>query len=186
MKLRLAALLVLSGAWCPGWAQPQLATNEVVFKSGNWFVVRSARARSDTVGCTGYYKSERDVQLGADQLILKVPGKPRQIVVRFNDEVSLPSRAATKAEQQLGAIVIGGDQFEKLQTSRRLNVEFSSKEKRSQVALRLQGLPEALANIRNGCPPAAKPAASSLCTEPLMARMRANGVTAAQVERICR
>jgi hypothetical protein len=186
MKLRLAALLVLSGACGPGWAQPQLATNDVVFKSGNWFVVRSVRARSDTIGCTGFYKSERDVQLGADQLILKVAGKPRRIVVRFNDEISLPARAPTKAEQQLGAIVIGGDHFEKLQGSRRLNVEFTTKEKRSQVALRLQGLPEALANIRNGCPLAAKPAPSSLCTEPLIARMRANGVTAAQVERICK
>ena len=184
MKSRLAALLVWSTVCGAGWAQPQLATNDVVFKSGNWFVVRSVRARSDTVGCTGFYKSERDVQLGAEQLILKVPGKLRQIVVRFNDEISLPSRPPTRAEMQLGAVVIGGDQFDKLQISRRLNVEITTKEKRSLVALRLQGLPEALINIRNGCPLAAKPA--PLCTDPLIARMRANGVTAAQVEKICK
>lgn len=184
MNLRLAALLVLAGACGPGWAQPPLSTNEVVFKSGPWYVVRSVRPRSDTIGCTGFYKSERDVQLGTDQLILKVAGEPRQIVVRFNDEPSLPARAPTKAEKQLGAIVVDGEQFEKLQGSRRLNVEYTVKQKRSKVALRLQGLPEALTSIRNGCPTAARPA--SLCTDPLIARMRANGVTAEQVARICK
>lgn len=185
MKFRLAVLLVLSAACCrTGWAQPQPSTRDVVFKSGNWYVVRTVRARSDTIGCTGFYESARDVQLGADQLILKTAGEPRRIIVRFNDESPLPARPAVRAEKQLGAVVLRGEQFEKLQASRRLHVDYTAKDKRRQVTLRLQGLPEALANIRNGCPMAAKP--PSLCNDQLVARMRANGVTADQVARICK
>ncbi len=184
MKTRLAALLLLAGASCPGWAQPRLDTNDIVFKSGHWYVVRSVRARGDTIGCTGFYKSERDVQLSAEQLIVKVSGELSQVVVRFNDEMSAPLRPPTKLERQLGAVVIAGEQFEKLQTSRRVDLEIATTQKRRSVALRLQGLPQALANIREGCPLPAVPAGA--CTEPLIARMRANGVSAAQVERICK
>jgi hypothetical protein len=184
MKPRLAALLILAGASCPGWAQPRLDTNDVVFKSSNWYVVRSVRARGATIGCTGFYKSERDVQLSVEQLIVKVPGELREVVVRFNDEVSAPLRPPTKLERQLGAVVIAGEQFEKLQASRRLALEIATTQKRRSIALRLQGLPESLANIRDGCPLPAK--AAGACTEPLIARMRANGVSAAQVESICK
>jgi hypothetical protein len=93
-------------------------------------------------------------------------------------------RPPTKLERQLGAVVIAGDQFEKLQASRRVALEIATTQKRRSMALRLPGLADALANIRSGCPLPA-PAAGA-CSEPLVARMRANGVSAAQVERICK
>lgn len=183
--LRVAALSACLGAALPAAvAQPKLSSNEVVFTSGNWQVVRTTRARSDTVRCNGFYKSERTVQLTADSLIIKATDV-QQVVVRFDDELSLPARPPTEPEKSIGAVVLTGPDFDKLLTHKKLAVEISAPQGRTGVLLRLQGMPEALANIKAGCP-AGSDAGPQTCSDPLRARMKAAGVTEDQVLRICR
>jgi hypothetical protein len=181
---RALALCGLLGVAAAALAQPQLSTNEVVFNSGNWYVVRSFRATSGKTGCTGFYQQQREVQLSSDELIVKVPGELRQVVIRFGDELSQPARKPSKAEMQMGAVVIGGEQFDKLLTSRKLALEITTKTERTATVLRLNGLREALDNIRAGCPAPDRPVV--ICSDALLERMRSNGVTPEQVKAICR
>jgi hypothetical protein len=168
----------------PATAQPQLGTNEVVFKSSEWSVVRTTRSRSHTVNCTAFYRAERDIQLTADQLIVKVPPGLQQVVVRHGDELSLPPRPPTAAEKQLSAVVFSGDALRQALAARKLAVEVTTQQGRKAVLLRMKGASDAVANMRSGCAAPAKPLV--LCTEPLRARMRENGVTPGQIDKICR
>ncbi len=186
--ISIALGLALLGTGAPAVAQPKLDTNETVFQSGSWFVVRATRARSDSVSCTGFYKSYRSIQLSQDMLLVKVSGGIEQIAIGFNGKL-LPPRQPMAMENQLGAVVLAGPQFEQLQRSRTLRLEAVTGKGRANFDLKLQGLSDALANMAAGCPVPSTgqaAAAGTDCSLPLLARMRANGITEAQITASCR
>ena len=188
-----AALLILTAVLAaPGaMAQPRLATNEPVFKSGNWFVVRTTKERSDAVACTGFYKSYRGIQLTQDSLIVKVADDMQSIAIGLGDRLR-PARPPEEIEKELRAVVFRGDTFDQLRRAKRLKIEVLTAKGTSLHDLTLQGMRGALENIAAGCPAPDEPlrkktqAPTETCSASLMARMRANGVTEPQVAAICR
>ncbi|MBC5764929.1 hypothetical protein [Ramlibacter albus] len=177
------ALAAALGAALPAGAQPQLGSNEVVFKSSNWSVIRTVR-RSGAVACTGFYQDKRDIQLSEDALAVFFGNGLKQVVTRYGDDLSQAPRPPTAAEIDARSVVVTGPAFEKLVNHRRFAVEVETETGRKGVNLRLQGFPEALANIKQGCPVPGQPVAV-MCPPQLLERMRANGVTADQVRKIC-
>jgi hypothetical protein len=173
-------------------AQPRLQTNEPVFRSGNWFVVRSTKENSATVACTGFYKDRRGIQLSEDTLIVRVPDDIQSVAVGYGDKMR-PARPPEDIEKEMRAIVFRGADFDRLRRTKIIKLEISTARGQIQHELNVQGINAALLNIASGCPvPAdrvlAQPGgtAEAACTPALMARMRANGVTEAQIAGICR
>jgi hypothetical protein len=196
-------LLLVLGAWAaqaqprpaasapppPPPPPPQLNSSDLVFRQGNWYVVRSVRGRGNQVVCTGFHQEEGDVQLSKDWLILKSPGTPQKIVVRVDDERAPSARPPGAYEKQLGAVVLGSDAVRKMQAARKVTFdvawrdERTNKEGKQAASVRLPGLAEAMANIQAGCPEPAQPIA--VCNSGMRAKMHGAGVTPSQVQKIC-
>jgi hypothetical protein len=197
MKIATASLaigLALLGGMPPAAAQPKLQTNEPVFKSGNWFVVRSTKEGRDTVACTGFYKAHRGIQLSEDSLIVRIPDDMQEITIGYGDKMR-PPRPPEDIEKDLRAVVFRGADFDRLRRTRTVKLEIATAKGTVRHEMNVQGINAALLNIASGCPvPAervmAQPqpggAADAVCPPALMARMRANGVNEAQIAASCR
>lgn len=184
--------LALSAAMPSAVGQPRLQTNEPVFRSGNWFVVRSTKENSTTVACTGFYKDRRGIQLSEDTLIVKVPDGIETVAIGYGDKMR-PARPPEDIEREMRAVVFRGADFDRLKRTRIIKLEISTARGQLRHELNVQGINAALLNIASGCPvPAerivAQPGSTSepACTAALMARMRANGITEAQIAGSCR
>jgi len=186
-------LLALAGTGA-AQAQPRLGSNEPVFQSGPWFVVRSTKTGSSTAACTGFYKAHRGIQLSPDALILKFDGHLQQVTVSFNDKPGQP-RALRDVEQQMNAVVFSGPDFEQLKKSRKATVDVETDRGHNSQQMALKGINDALENIAAGCPVPDEPlragrgktgSQAAACPPALMARMRANGISEEKIEASCR
>src|SRR5205823_5307074 len=125
--------------------------NQVVFKSGGWFVVRSTRTGSKSVACTGFYKDHRGIQLSKDSLILKFDGELQQVTIALNGKAGT-ARAPQDIEQQVHAVVLTGPDFERLNSLKKITVEVETDKGRHTQNMTLAGMKDALENMALGCP----------------------------------
>lgn len=146
-------LVVTSGCQAAG-----LTGLPTVFKNGNWTVLRGVDQMTDKVICTGIYKGDHNIQLGADSLYLRVDGGVRSVTLRFDDNPARPMRLPTELENRLAVVELKGDEFDALKSSKRLRVD-ALKEIRElfDLDLNLLGIREVLENIETGCPMTRKP-----------------------------
>jgi hypothetical protein len=179
--------------------------NEVVFRSGPWFVVRTLRDFGNVVACTGFYRMHGGVQLSSDNMIIRTGAELRSISVGFDDKPLLPPREPTAIEKEMHAIVFAGADFEQLKRSSKLTLGLASDKAQGNHPIDLRGMHEALANIEQGCPEPAVPLRAQVqesagrgtgmrerggqggatCGPRLIARMRDNGVSEQQIRAIC-
>jgi hypothetical protein len=184
--LSIALLLCLAGA---AWAS--LADAPIVFKAGNWSVLRDVDVMTDKTSCTGIYKEERSIQLTDDTLYIIVKGGLRSVTLRFGDQPAEPLRLATDMEEKVGAIEISGNDFTKLLGSARLRVQSMTLVRGlANLDLDLAGLSAAVENIRQGCPgePLSNTAATSkpsLCSDLVVRRLEEKGVAPDIVKYVC-
>lgn len=196
--LLLCVGLVLGAFAIPSLSQPGVQTNRAAFRAGNWYVVHSTHKTTGDVACTGFYMGRPGVQLSKDSLIIKVPGELKSIGLRFGDQPARPARAPEKSEQQIGAVVLGGADFEQLQSSKTLGLEVVTSTTRASHTLELEGLRAALKNINAGCPltPATKraelaaqktreKALAERCSPQAIARMQERGMHELRIKSLC-
>ncbi len=125
----------------------------VVFKSGNWSVIRTIDAMSDKVGCTGIYKNNYDIQLASDALYIHVRGGIRSITLRYGNQPAEKLRLPSKIEKKVSAITIDNSDFTKILASNRLRVQaFTILDRINNYDVDLGGITAAVENIRSGCP----------------------------------
>ena len=195
--LNFLAVVFAAVVFFPSAAIPA-PVNEPVFKSGNWFVVRTTKP-DGAVTCTAFYRAHREVQLSQDELIVKLPKAVDRVAVGY-DGAPAPPRALDAAEQQMGAVVIRGAQFERLRQSRQLRFDVFGAEGKTSHDLQLAGIAQALDNIAAGCPEppeglrvrrgasgigAQQPGGIGNCPARMVARMRANGVAEEKISARC-
>jgi hypothetical protein len=171
----------LASAVPAGLAQPQFRSNEPVFQSGNWFVVRSSKPGSDQAACTGFYKSKTSVQLGPDSLLFQVPGQIESIALQYGKAV-LPARAPRTIEKEVGAVVVSGAEFELARRSKVLDLKVATSTGNPWWSISLKGMSEAVDNIKAGCPAVSRGPCSALVLE----RMKEAQLTSAQIDGVCR
>jgi hypothetical protein len=156
MKPHTLLAVVLAAMTLPAaWAQPARAqrANEPVFRSGPWFVVRSVRDGGKVVACTGFYKANRNVQLSKDMLAIRAPVEIRSVALGFDGRTMGAPRPLSKAEQELGAFAVTGEDFAQLARSSKLRLEVATVNGTASHTLELRGLQGALESINAGCPP---------------------------------
>jgi hypothetical protein len=131
---------------------PAVRANTPVFQSGHWFVLRSVREQGSVVACTGFYRGHRGVQLSKDMLIIKSPVALKSVALGFDAAPMRPARPMQSVEEQMGAVVIAGDDFAQLKKSTRLRIDAVTDQGTGSHELDLQGLAETVKNIESGCP----------------------------------
>lgn len=171
------------------------------FKSENWTVLKSSDPMSDKVQCTGIYKDNYKIQLTENGLYISVSGGMRSVTLRFDDKPAHSGREATKGEDDVGAIVITGEDFSELINSERLRTQVLTRVKGMDYQdIDLKGIKPALENILAGCPTQqisekvsspssatiAKESTTSICTNEIKVKMKANGVKEKQIQNICK
>jgi hypothetical protein len=184
-----------------------LATDPVAMRAGNWKVVRSIDPMKDTVSCTGIYKDNIGIQLTDQNLFITVQGGIESVTLRIDEFPAGALRLPTSIEKKIGSVIINGFDFDQLARGNRLRYQVSTLV-RGLIGgdLDLIGIGDALYSIRTGCPivppaavevaaqipaplppvppPAAAPAA--MCSDILMARMKAHAITPRQIQAICK
>ena len=156
---------ILSAAALAAHAQPAgPRPNQPVFHAGAWTVVRSVRDGGDVVGCTGFYRAHRGVQLSKDALILKSPVALNSVGLLLDGAPLRRPGPPSKTEDSLGAVVLTGAEFEALAKASTLTLELVTAQGPQRVVVTLRGFAAALENIHAGCPvpdrplrPAARP-----------------------------
>jgi hypothetical protein len=141
------------------FAQPPERPNTPVFRSGPWFVVRTAPP-NEAVACTGFYTANRRVQLSKDMLVVQTPDDVNGVAFGFDDQPMSTQRALSASEKDLKGIAFTGDDFTKLAKSRKVRIDVATAQGTMRSELDLNGLAGAVANINSGCPmppPAKKP-----------------------------
>jgi hypothetical protein len=162
----------------------------VVFRSGDWSVLRTVDQMTDKTSCTGIYKSDYGIQLTDDELYIKVRGGIKGVVLRFGDQPAEKMRLATKSEQNISSIDVEGSAFEKLLGSSRLRAQvLTVLGNVVDFDVDLNGLPAAVENIRAQCPGAPldtqSTQAGSACGDKVIARLREKGVSKETIEFAC-
>lgn len=196
--LVISIALALAAIAAPAVSQPGVQTNRATTRAGNWYVVRSTHKTTGDVACTGFYMGRPGVQLSKDSLIVKVPGELKSIGLRFGGEPARPARAPGKSEQQIGAVVLSGADFEQLRRSKTLGLEVVTSTTTASHTLELEGLGDALKNITAGCPlpPATKraelaaqkareKAQAQRCSPQGIARMQERGMHELRIKSLC-
>jgi hypothetical protein len=181
------AFLLLEGSSC---CAGSLANAPVVFKSGNWSVLRSTDAMTDKASCTGIYKDQVGIQLANDSLFISMQGGIQSVTLRFDDQPPERLRLGTEMEKELRSVRITGDEFRKLLGSSRLRVQVLTLLRGIEDRdLDLIGISEALANIRQGCPGAPQGSAASekpsLCSDKIQKRLREKGMSPTDIQYVC-
>ncbi|MEJ6021775.1 hypothetical protein [Ramlibacter sp. PS4R-6] len=145
------ALLAFAATTCV-FAQPAERPNQPVFRSGPWFVVRSVRDSGKVVGCTGFYRANRHVQLSKDTLIIKTVEEVSGVAFGFDGQAPGALRPLSSAEKELQAIAFTGEDFAKLSRSYKVRIDAATAQGTMRHELELTGLSGALENIDKGCP----------------------------------
>jgi hypothetical protein len=109
------------------------------------------------VGCTGFYRANRHVQLSKDSLIIQTGEDVKAVAFGFDDQAPGALRPLSAGEKELKAIAFTGDDFEKLSHSRKVRVDVATQQGTLRHELELNGLAGALDNIEKGCPVPAPP-----------------------------
>jgi hypothetical protein len=133
------------------FAQPPERPNTPVFRSGPWFVVRTAPP-NDTVACTGFYTANRRVQLSKDMLVVQTPEDVKSVAYGVDDQPMGTHRALSADEKDLKGIAFTGDDVAKLAKGRKLRIDVATAQGTMRNELDLNGLAGALENINAGCP----------------------------------
>lgn len=150
VALSIAVTILLSPSY--GLAQ-NLKEAPVVFRAGNWKVLRTVDKMDDKTNCTGIYKEDYGVQLTEDTLYLKVQGGVEAVTLRFGDKPAQKLRLAKELEKKLRAVMLTDSEFDELSGSGRLLYQVNTiinSVKTNEI--NLTGFEETLANIRAGCP----------------------------------
>lgn len=172
-----------------------LKDGQPTLKTGNWTVVRSIDPMTDKVSCTGIYKTDYRVQLSEKALFVNISGGLQYVILRFGDSPPQPMRLPQAIEKDTGAVMIDGADFTQALNTTRLRVEVLTLVRGlKREDLDITGIQSAIEHIRAGCPastgvdPVARPPtpAEPICPEPLLSRLRAAGVTTAQINAACR
>ena len=136
----------------PGYAQ-SLRDATVVFRAGNWKVLRLVDPMDDTVRCTGIYKDDYRIQLSPDNLFIGIQGGIETVTLRFGDKPAQKLRLASEMEKKIRSAIITGAEFEELNGSKRLLYQVNTLISGIKTGeINLDGFDEALSNIRSGCP----------------------------------
>lgn len=181
-----------------GSAQAGLKDAAKVGTFGNWTILRDVDKMTDQVSCTGIYKDDYSKQLASRGLYIQVRGGISSVTLRFDEDPPRSMRLAEKMEKDIRAVMLQGAEFESAIAAKRLRGQVLTLVSGLQdFELDLTGIAEAVASIRDGCPPIAPPpepqaapAAPTtppalLCTTELMDRMKAAKVTPTQIQKIC-
>ena len=166
-----------------------------VFQSGNWTVLRSTDSMTDAPRCTGIYKNNRRIQLKQKKLFVGIHGGIEGITLRFGDNPPKSTRLPEEIEKKMNVVIISGSDFSELTGSNRLRLEvLTLLQGIADEDLDLTGIQAAVENIGSGCPDQPQPASVSvpkqavsenLCSDELVKKMKANGLKAAQIKKIC-
>ncbi|MGL5679648.1 MAG: hypothetical protein ACRDC2_08595 [Plesiomonas shigelloides] len=189
MKLILRAS-VISILSLSSLANAGLSDAPVVFKSGEWSVLRTTNQMTDEVSCTGVYKNEYGIQLTGDALYISIRGGLKGITLRFGDQPAESLRLATDIEKQVDAIMIQDNDFTKLMGSNRLRVQvLTVLGNLKNYDIDLSGISAAVENIRSGClgNPINKSLSNkpSLCSEKVLKRLLSKNVDASIINYAC-
>lgn len=127
--------------------------NELVYRGGSWFVVRSVRDGGKTVTCTGMYRINRAVQVNRDGLVFRTPVHINTIALGYDDQAMGAARALTAAEREAGSVTIAGNAFAQLAKRGRLKIDVVTNDgAKARHDLDLNGLAGAVKTIEAGCP----------------------------------
>lgn len=170
-----------------------LADAPVVFKSGNWSVLRATDAMSDKTVCTAIYKDDYGVQLTDHALFLHVRGGPEAFRLRFDDDPAGSLKIATDIQKKIDVIEVEGADFTRLLAAHRLRYDVTAIiGPGPEGDLDVTGIAEAVQNISNGCPgepvgAAATPTKASApgCSDQAKARLKAKGMSDADIVQVC-
>jgi len=150
IALSIAVIILLSPSY--GLAQ-SLKDAPVVFRSGNWKVLRTVDKMNDKTDCTGIYKEDYGVQLTEDTLFLKVQGGVEAVTLRFGDKPAQKLRLAKELEKKIRSVMLTDSEFAELTGSGRLIYQVNTVlDSVKTNEINLSGFEEALANIQSGCP----------------------------------
>jgi hypothetical protein len=190
--------IALATLTSPAEAQQSTQTRNIVLRAGNWYVVRSNQTASGAVACSGFYMGQDGVELRKDKLVVKLPGEPKSIGLRFGDEPPRAPRAPDANERQTGAVVLAGADFEQLRRSKSVSLDVATAQGRANPTLKLEGLNAAVKSIDAGCPvPAAsvraeralqkkrEKALAERCSPAGIARMREQGLNDLRIMSAC-
>jgi len=148
--LSIAVTILLSPSY--GLAQ-SLKDAPVVFRSGNWKVIRTVDPMKDTTTCTGIYKDDYRVQLTDGKLFIGIQGGIETVTLRFGEKPAQDLRLAKDMEKKIRSVIITDSEFSELSGSERLLYQVSTLVGSSKTnEIKLAGFEEALANIQSGCP----------------------------------
>lgn len=127
--------------------------NELVYRGGSWFVVRSVKDGGKTVTCTGMYRVNRSVQVNKDALVFRTPVHVSTVALVLDGQATGSPRPLTAAEREAGAISITGDAFAQLSKRGRLNIDVVTNDgAKTRHDLDLNGLAGAVKTIEAACP----------------------------------
>lgn len=173
-----------------GLANAGLNDDPVVFKSGEWSVLRSIDAMSDEVSCTGVYKGNNGIQLSDDIMFVQVRGGLKSITLRFDNQPAEDLRLPSSLEKQMSSIMIENNAFTKVLGSNRLRVQvYTVLGEIKKYDINLKGTTKVVENIRSGCPGTAVsktlPKKPSLCSEKVLKRLRTKKVSADVIKYAC-
>lgn len=176
--LLLAALTLFAAV--PGLAQP---SSKTVYRSGNWYVVRSTQPVTGAVACTGFYMGQGGVQLGRDSLLIKTADEVKSVSLRFGEQPARAARALDPNERQMGAVMVAGADFELMRRGKSLALELVTAKGNESHSLKLEGLDAALKNIDAGCPLPAASARAERAQQQARAKAQASRCTPEGVEK---
>lgn len=194
-QIRIVLLTVALLILAPASHAQSLKNGQTAFRSGNWTVIRSTDTMTDKVSCTGMYKANNGIQLGANAMYVTTRGGIQGITLRFGDSPARPMRLPQKMEKDVNAVIIDGNEFLEAVQSNRLRLEVLTLVRGvSTEDLDITGVQSAFDSIRSGCPlqsdaeaiPRSVTTGDSKCVESLISRMRAAGITDAQISSACK
>ncbi len=188
------ATLLMFGTTLPCSAQG-LKDAKTTLKTGNWTVLRSTDTMTDRVSCTGIYKSNSGIQLVQDRMFVGIAGGIRSVTLRFGENPPQSLRLPQDIEKKVNSVIVEGAEFRQALDTTRLRVQVLTLVRGVTTEdLDTTGIQAAVEHIRAGCPlqadggVGAKPSSTpeSACLEPLIARLRAAGVSEQQIATACR
>lgn len=177
---------------CGSAAATSLANAPVVFKSGNWSVLRSVDAMNDKTICVAIYKDDYGTQLTADTLYIHISGGPESYRFRFDDDPAGSMALTTPIDKKLDSIQVNGDNFRRLLAAHRLRYSTVTMIGNGVDGdLDVTGVAEAVQNISGGC--AGNPLSGGIapksatpgCSEHAKERLKAKGMDDASIAEIC-
>lgn len=137
----------------PSWSFSIDDSNEVIKNVEGWNIQkRSATAGG---GCVGVRYDDRILDNG-NALSFKLTSLSelsyiKEIELRFDESLDLPSRRASSDEIYAGAAILRNEELKKASSSRKLTITFYSSMSVGDKNVNLRGVAEAIAFIKDNC-----------------------------------